>query len=412
MRSAHLHRFRALRRPTLLLLLSASVVVACSTETETAATIPTTTASPASTAVAAPTSSVITVDSTTEQYFVLYAVPGNGATETPVSLTMGEAGTTDIIQAGTPLGDGQYRVETLSVAAPGDVDQDGIDDLTEAADPTMNPLNAAKSVDAVDGAIQITTTDQFAALSYSNTGVEEAGAADTDQTPPNCAASGDAPATTDPMCALLAEVQACGAAATTETSTAASTATAPATEAPESTQATSGQAAIDLAALCDQIPDNAEDIGGGDGGAPQFDPELAGKTYVKFIITDANTDHPKVYFMNTNTHHGHVDFAMATGLEGIGYGPNVIPGVMRGDIMYDAAATAPDGSTGRYRFAFQPRDAYGFAEVATAYEALVASAQVLAGKLAFYPYPDTGQPQYEADKPLYDAYRVPVILEA
>ena len=47
-----------------------------------------------------------------------------------------------------------YRIATFEVASPGDVDGDGVDDLTELADPVYaNPFNAAPRLDLTNGAV-------------------------------------------------------------------------------------------------------------------------------------------------------------------------------------------------------------------------------------------------------------------
>lgn len=97
------------------------------------------------------------------------------------------------------------------------------------------------------------------------------------------------------------------------------------------------------------------------------DAYLAGLEFVKFWIVGTNAAHSSVYFMNTERYRAHPQFASAVGIAS-GRAPTA--GAMRGDIVYDTNATVPDGSKGLYRFAFQPNDAYSFAEIALAYELL------------------------------------------
>lgn len=134
---------------------------------------------------------------------------------------------------------------------------------------------------------------------------------------------------------------------------------------------------------------------------------LAGLEFVKFWITGTNSPHPAVYFMNTNTYKAHPEFGRAVG---IAAGPGPSPGAMRGDIVYDPDGIAPDGSKGTYRFAFQPNDAYPFADIALAFELLASSMPMLDNNLLYYPFPQSALPLYEKEKALYDAYRVPVLL--
>jgi hypothetical protein len=138
------------------------------------------------------------------------------------------------------------------------------------------------------------------------------------------------------------------------------------------------------------------------------DAYLAGLEFVKFWLVDTDTAKPSVYFMNTESFRAHPMFAQQVGIQG-GRGP--VPGKMRGDIVYDAEAIGPDGTPGRYRFAFQPNDSYSFTDIALAYELLATSMPTLAYKLTYYPFPQSALPVYEAEKARYDEYRVPVLIE-
>jgi hypothetical protein len=293
--------------------------------TTTAQTIPTqTTSAPAAiadttTSPAVPInigSGVITsieVESTSEQYFVLYVKPDlTTTTEIPVAITRGVAGKTTLTDGRAQLPADHYRVATFSVSSPGDVDGDGVDDLTELDSPTTaNPLNPAPTMEPEIGAVIIPDKATFEALSYQG----------------------------------------------------------------------------------DEVARDAY---------------LAGLEFVKFWLVDTDTSRPSVYFMNTESFRAHPMFAQQVGIQG-GRGP--VPGKMRGDIVYDAEAIGPDGTPGRYRFAFQPNDSYSFTDIALAYELLATSMPTLAYKLTYYPFPQSALPVYEAEKARYDEYRVPVLIE-
>src|SRR5688572_4292146 len=105
----------------------------------------------------APTVTRIEVDSTPEQYFVLYLRPDlNAAREYPVAITRGQAGKTTLTDGRTQLPANHYRVATFSVAQPGDADGDRIDDITELNAPsTMNPLNPARGISFNDGTVML-----------------------------------------------------------------------------------------------------------------------------------------------------------------------------------------------------------------------------------------------------------------
>ena len=108
------------------------------------------------------------VESTTEEYFVLYVRPAlDSDREFPVSVTLGEDGTTTLTEQLSPLPKEHYRVEKFLIADPADIDNDCIDDITELGDPVgMNPLNPARAVPFRDGAVAIPDRETFEALSY------------------------------------------------------------------------------------------------------------------------------------------------------------------------------------------------------------------------------------------------------
>ena len=108
------------------------------------------------------------VESTTEEYFVLYVRPAlDSEREFPVSVTLGEDGTTTLTEQLSPLPKEHYRVGKFLIADPADIDNDCIDDITELGDPVgMNPLNPATAVPFRDGAVAIPDREIFEALSY------------------------------------------------------------------------------------------------------------------------------------------------------------------------------------------------------------------------------------------------------
>ena len=108
------------------------------------------------------------VESTTEEYFVLYVRPDlDSEREFPVSVTLGEDGTTTLTEQLSPLPKEHYRVEKFLIADPADIDNDCIDDIAELGYPVrMNPLNPARAVPFHDGAVAIPDRETFEALSY------------------------------------------------------------------------------------------------------------------------------------------------------------------------------------------------------------------------------------------------------
>ncbi len=148
-----------------------SLTSASTTGVRMAATCPGTESAPTPTPTVVEVKAVpIVIDSTTEEYFVLY-VRHERDSETmvdiPVSVTLGQDGTTTLTEELPALPKERYRVEKFLIADPADIDGDCIDDVTELADPVgMNPLNPAPAIGFVDGAVAIPDRTTFEALSY------------------------------------------------------------------------------------------------------------------------------------------------------------------------------------------------------------------------------------------------------
>ena len=126
---------------------------------------------------AAVTKLPIVVESTTEEYFVLYArrdLDGVGEIEMPVSVTLGAAGKTRLAEQLPALPAERYRVERYRISEPADIDGDCIDDLTELLDPVgMSPLNPGPRIELGDGAATLSDRAAFAALSYHQAGAPQ-----------------------------------------------------------------------------------------------------------------------------------------------------------------------------------------------------------------------------------------------
>ena len=110
----------------------------------------------------------VVVESTVDEYFVLYARSDAHAQtwEIPVAVVRGEAGTTTLAENVEAFPVERYRVEKYLIADPADVDGDCVDDITELGDPvSLNPVNSAHSVDLSDGTVSIPDLDMFVGLS-------------------------------------------------------------------------------------------------------------------------------------------------------------------------------------------------------------------------------------------------------
>ena len=111
----------------------------------------------------------IEVESTTDDYFVLYVLHHLGGTEiqVPVSVTLGVNGTITLSENLEALPKERYVVEKFSVSDPADIDGDCINDITELANPvSMNPKSSHMTpVNITDGAMEIPDWETFDVLS-------------------------------------------------------------------------------------------------------------------------------------------------------------------------------------------------------------------------------------------------------
>ena len=110
----------------------------------------------------------IIVDSTAQEYFVLYVSHDVDSTEMelPVLVKKGQADTTTLAENVKNLPKEHYRVEKYLIADPADVDGDCTDDITELDNlGSMNPVNPAASVELTDGAVAIPDLETFETMS-------------------------------------------------------------------------------------------------------------------------------------------------------------------------------------------------------------------------------------------------------
>ena len=114
----------------------------------------------------------ITVTSTTADYFVLYLRPARPPYLTkgrPIQVKLGESGTTTLTDNLEPLSASRYLVEKYSVAQPGDLDGDCVDDVTELKNlGSYSPINSGKKIAHVNGAVFIKSREAFQALSFND----------------------------------------------------------------------------------------------------------------------------------------------------------------------------------------------------------------------------------------------------
>ena len=111
----------------------------------------------------------IVVESTTADYFVLYAshdVDGETVWY-PVKVAFGEEGATTLAENVTALPVERYRVEKYSIADPAEVDGDCTDDITELNSMgSMNPVNPANDQGLPDRFLIIPDHQTYERLAY------------------------------------------------------------------------------------------------------------------------------------------------------------------------------------------------------------------------------------------------------
>lgn len=106
-------------------------------------------------------------------------------------------------------------------------------------------------------------------------------------------------------------------------------------------------------------------------------PFLNGQQFVKFGILDKDTDEPKVYFINSNTHFIHANFFNAIGA-------NVNGGDGSGEIVYNPNEILPNGVIGSYSFNFSFGDAESFESTQRTFELLAANMPFLQNNLQHF----------------------------
>ena len=134
-------------------------------------------------------------------------------------------------------------------------------------------------------------------------------------------------------------------------------------------------------------------------------PFLNGTQFVKFGILDKDTDQPRVYFINSNTHFIHGAFFGAIGANFTGDDGS-------GEIVYNPNEILPNGSIGSYSFNFSFGDAEDFESTRRTFELLAANMPFLQNNLQHF-IGNGGESDYENmyinD---YAGSRINVVLES
>ncbi len=137
----------------------------------------------------------------------------------------------------------------------------------------------------------------------------------------------------------------------------------------------------------------------------QWSPYLDGKEYLKFIILNFNTSAPKVYFINTNTHSLHLDFATEFGFD------HLDPDVIKGHIIYHPTVISNNGSLGTYAFNFTNNQSKPFLTIQRTQELLAANMPFLTNNLSYY-INANNEVDYQSEIGLFQSSRVSVVFES
>jgi len=331
------------------------------------------------------------VPSTSDYYYILYYRErrGEAATEFPVAMHLGEPGSTMLTE---PLGigpaDGLYSVQPHRRDQSGDMDGDGRSDVQELADlsGTFSPLNPADPIDFTDGAVAVQNRQMFRDLSYQGQDV----LIDTHLESLEFVKFYILEANTDnPQIYFM----------NTNTHRA----------------HRSFAEAVGFESAGGGGFGRGNPGGGRNGGQiptecfPEgFEIPLGG---LGGIELPEDFEPPEGCPDLTNLGGQPARGGAGGQLGGGGAGGGAVVGQMRGEIIYHPFLTNLSGEPGVYRFEFEPNDSYSFADVQMVHELMAANMPVLQNNLMYYPMPNAALPRYWQEKELYDASRVPILLE-
>jgi len=136
----------------------------------------------------------------------------------------------------------------------------------------------------------------------------------------------------------------------------------------------------------------------------QWSEFLNEKVFVKYMIVDFFTDHPKTYFVNSNVHDLHADFAAAIGIDNLG------DEVKKGQIIYHPTVISNNSTLGAYAWNYSNGHGQSFEVVQRTHELLAANMPYLENNLSHF-ITANNQDEYERDVAQYDESRVPVLIE-
>ena len=132
---------------------------------------------------------------------------------------------------------------------------------------------------------------------------------------------------------------------------------------------------------------------------------LNGKSFVKYIIVDFFTDQPKIYYIESEKHALHADFAAQIGIDHLG------DQVKKGQVIYHPTSISNNGTLGTFAFNYSNGHGDDFETVQRTHELLAATMPIVANNLSYF-ITERSEDEYARDEALYAASRVPVLFEA
>ena len=137
----------------------------------------------------------------------------------------------------------------------------------------------------------------------------------------------------------------------------------------------------------------------------QWSEFLNGRVYVKYMITDFFGESPKIYFINSELHDRHADFANELGIDFLG------DQVKKGQVIYHPSTLSNNGSLGAFVFNYSNGKGDNFDVVQRTHELLAANMPFLKNNLAYF-ITELSEDEYDRDQDLYDESRIPVLFES
>lgn len=131
---------------------------------------------------------------------------------------------------------------------------------------------------------------------------------------------------------------------------------------------------------------------------------LNGKGFVKYIITDFNSAHPKTYFINSKTHFLHSEFASVIGIDHLG------DNVKKGQVIYHPTSLSDNGTLGTFAFNYSNGHGQDFEVVQKTNELLALNLPFITNNLSYF-VTTNSEDEHQRDSLLYDSSRVQLLFE-